>query len=71
MTPSEIRATIRSLWLNSLEAELLGSIVLALADVLECLEDIRRGLLLPGDCAGVSRDNSDARQTVPLRHRTA
>lgn len=44
MASSDIRAKVGSFWLNSLEAELLGCIALALADISESLEDIRRHL---------------------------
>jgi hypothetical protein len=44
MNPSEIRATVGSFWLNSLETELLGCIALALADISESLQDVRRFL---------------------------
>jgi hypothetical protein len=42
MGPSEIRATVQSFWLNSLEAELLGCIALALAEILQSFQDIHR-----------------------------
>ena len=44
MAASDIRAKVGSFWLNSLEAELLGCIALALADISESLEDIRQHL---------------------------
>jgi hypothetical protein len=44
MASSDIRAKVGSFWLNSLEAELLGCIALALADISESLEDIRQHL---------------------------
>jgi hypothetical protein len=41
ITPDEIRTRVGSFWLNSLEAELLGCIALELADICDCLWDMR------------------------------
>ena len=66
MTSSDIKARVDSFWLNSLEAELLGCIAHALADIAESLEDIRRFLQpVPGNID--LRGHSDAAFTRELQ----
>lgn len=66
MTSSDIRARVDSFWLNSLEAELLGCIALALADIADTLEEISRLLRqAPGHLD--LRDHSDAGFTRELQ----
>jgi hypothetical protein len=62
MNPSEIRATVGSFWLNSLETELLGCIALALADISESLHDIRRSLAPTISTAGSSGGSDGPRE---------
>jgi hypothetical protein len=66
MASNDIRARVDSFWPNSIEAELLGCIAHALADVAECLEDIR-GLLQPAPAHFDLRDHSDAGSTRKLQ----
>jgi hypothetical protein len=56
--PDEIRATVESFYLNSLEADLLACIALALADISEHLSEIREGLTRHGSRADVFRNHS-------------
>jgi hypothetical protein len=63
MAGTDIREKISSFWLNSLEAELLGCIALALADISESLEDIRQHLQVTQLDL---RDHVVARELQPL-----
>ena len=66
MTSEEVRARVDSFWLNSLEAELLGCIALALADIADSLEDISK-LLRTTPSHSDLRVNSDAPLTRELQ----
>lgn len=63
LTSHEIRAAVESFYLNSLETELLGCIALALADISDCLSDIRQALTPSISRGDVSRNDGD-RKTI-------
>lgn len=49
MTPGEIRSTVASFWMTTPEVELLSCIALALASILERLDQVREGSDDPSD----------------------
>ena len=67
MTPRDIRATVASFWMTTPEVELLSCIALALADILEHLDQMQKVSSGPFDQAALSPMTSDVRipETTP------
>lgn len=67
MSPDEIRNIVRSMWLTSPEAELLGCIALALAEILHALTSRAVTADANGDRPWVSSGRADERSGMAPR----